>query len=164
MPMTVEIAQLDHHLRGFQRRPAPEISRKIGNKLELARGLAARSSVTIASKRGSYVEAGIEKRPYRRRDEQLAVDDVLRQRIFDELARKTPVVVGIVKRTAHGRKDKKKLVEIGKLVDSRGIGRTLNLGLAGRKRVEGHAVIGGQLDERLRAQAAFEVAVQMDLW
>ena len=64
----------------------------------------------------------MKERPDRRRDEELAVDDVLRERIGDELARQARVVVGRGKRPAYGGKDQQELAKVRKLVDLRRIG------------------------------------------
>ena len=91
----VEIRRASPRVRRLHRALVAEVAREVDDQLETrACGAAARSSRDDGGERGAHVELGMEKRPDRRRDEQLAVDDVLRERVFDELARQARVVVG----------------------------------------------------------------------
>src|SRR5579863_200528 len=105
----------------------------------------------------------MKERPHRRRHEEFAVDDVLRERISNKLAREPSVIVGRSKRSRDRRKSEQKLPKIGVAIDEPRIGWTRNLLAAGP--IAGrNPMLLREGDKSLGAQAPCKVAMQMDFW
>ena len=97
----VEVRKRNGELRRCHRRFGAEVPREIEKELKRRARLCGAQFVHERLEAAANVEFRVEKRPHRRRDEQLAVHHVLRERVFDELAGQPRVVVGRLQRAAN---------------------------------------------------------------
>ncbi len=145
--------------RRSHRRLRPEISRYIENQSKRRATLFVQRRCDRANRLGD-IQLRMEERPHRRRDEQLAVHDVLRECIARKLFGETHVIRRLSQRAAHRRKGQQELAEVSEAINMLRIARSghfLARTIAGR-----YAVAFGEFEKSLSPKSAFKVAMEVD--